>query len=169
VATAVILFLWYRSEGTLSIHSITTVRRERFYWLTVLATFALGTAAGDLTATTLHLGFLDSGLLFAGAIALPLIAWRLGLNSVAAFWIAYVLTRPLGASFADWLGKPRHLPKNVAKGLGSNIAKGLGYGDGLVAVVGLVLIIGCVALTSRAQRPAVRHAADGSRTSTAHP
>ena len=167
VATAVVLYWWYRSEGTLSIHSITTAQRERFYWLTVLATFALGTAAGDMTATTLHLGFLDSGLLFAGAIALPLIAWRFGLNSVAAFWIAYVLTRPLGASFADWLGKPKHVAANVAKGLGSSVAKGLGLGDGPVALIAAVLIIGCVAVTARAQRPGVRHAADGSRTSTA--
>ncbi|EFC80513.1 DUF347 domain-containing protein, partial [Parafrankia sp. EUN1f] len=96
---AVVLRRWYRSEGTLSIHGIVTRRRETFYWLTVLATFALGTAAGDLTADSLRLGYLTSGVLFAVVIALPAIAWRwFGLSEVAAFWCAYVLTRPLGAS-----------------------------------------------------------------------
>ena len=157
LATAVSLLLWYRSEHTLSIHSITTVRRERYYWLTVLATFALGTAAGDLTANTLKLGFFASGLLFAGAIAVPLIAWRLGLNPVAAFWTAYVLTRPLGASFADWFGKPHH------------IGGGLGATDGVVAAAAAVLIVGLVTYVARTERSAsapVKHAAGGSRTST---
>jgi uncharacterized membrane-anchored protein len=118
VALALVLLAWYRSEGTLSIHSITTRRRERFYWATVLATFALGTAAGDLTAATMHLGYLDSGILFAGMIAVPFVAWRrFGLGEVAAFWSAYVLTRPLGASFADWFGKEHRLT-----GLGSRRA-----------------------------------------------
>jgi uncharacterized membrane-anchored protein len=103
-AVAVLLAGWHRVEGTLAIHSITTRRREVFYWCTVLATFALGTAAGDLTATTLGLGYLASGVLFAAAIAVPAVAHRWwGLNPVLAFWAAYVLTRPLGASFADWL------------------------------------------------------------------
>ena len=160
LATAVILIVWYRSEGTLSIHSITTVRRERYYWLTVLATFALGTAAGDLTANTLKLGFFASGLLFAAAIALPLLAWRLGLNPVAAFWIAYVLTRPLGASFADWFGKPHH------------IGGGLGAGDGVVAAAAAVLIIalvGYVSVRDRSANTPVKHAAGGPRTSTPVP
>ncbi len=106
-ALAAIFALWYRVEGTLSIHSIRTRRRELFYWATVLATFALGTAAGDLTATTLHLGYLTSGILFAIVIAVPAVAhgW-FGMNAVLAFWFAYVTTRPLGASFADWLGVP---------------------------------------------------------------
>jgi uncharacterized membrane-anchored protein len=95
---------WYASERTLSIHSIYTPRRELFYWAAVLATFALGTAAGDLTAVTLGLGYFASGLLFAAAIAVPAIGyWRFDLNAILAFWSAYVLTRPLGASFADWL------------------------------------------------------------------
>jgi uncharacterized membrane-anchored protein len=106
-AVAVLLALWHRTEGTLAIHSITTHRREVFYWATVLATFALGTAAGDLTASTLGLGYLASGVLFAATIAVPAIAHRWwGLKPVLAFWAAYVLTRPLGASFADWLAVP---------------------------------------------------------------
>jgi uncharacterized membrane-anchored protein len=133
IAVAVVFFLWHRSERTLSIHSIVTRRRETFYWSTVLATFALGTAAGDVAAFTLHLGYLASAVLFAAAILVPAIAWaRRWLNPIAAFWCAYVLTRPLGASIADWLGKPRNL-------------SGLGYGDGVVTVVGAVAIAAFVA------------------------
>jgi uncharacterized membrane-anchored protein len=132
-ALGLVFWRWQRSEGTLSIHSITTRRREAYYWTTVLATFALGTAAGDLTADELHLGYLASAVLFAVAIAVPAIAWwRLRLNAVVAFWAAYVLTRPLGASVADWLGKPAR-------------RSGLGYGDGVVAGVALLLIAGLVA------------------------
>jgi uncharacterized membrane-anchored protein len=124
---------WYLVEGTLSIHSIRTRRRELFYWATVLATFALGTAAGDLTASTFHLGYLASGVLFAVAIAVPAIGHaRFGLNPVVAFWAAYVLTRPLGASFADWLGVP------PSRG-------GIDIGTGLVSVVGWLLIAALVA------------------------
>lgn len=102
--------LWYKFEHTLSIHSIVTTRREFFYWVTVLATFALGTASGDYAAITLHLGFLVAGLVFAGIIAIPAIAyWGFGISEVIAFWFAYILTRPLGASFADWFGKPASL------------------------------------------------------------
>ncbi len=104
VVLAIIFFAWHRSEGTLSIHSITTRRREIFYWAAVLATFALGTAAGDMTATNLSIGYFGSGLMFLGLIAIPWLGHRyLGLNEVFAFWMAYVLTRPLGASFADWM------------------------------------------------------------------
>ena len=107
IVLAVIFVLWYRSEGTLSIHSIYTRRREVFYWATVLATFALGTAAGDMTAITMHLGFLASGVLFAVVIAVPAVAHRwFGLNPILAFWFAYIVTRPLGASFADWAAVP---------------------------------------------------------------
>lgn len=129
-AALIVLFvMWYRVEGTLSIHSIYTKRREAFYWAVVLATFALGTAAGDWTAMSLHLGYLDSGLLFAGLFLLPgLFYWTFGLNSIAAFWAAYVMTRPFGASFADWVGKP-------------HAADGLGYGSGLVSIVLTVLIV----------------------------
>jgi uncharacterized membrane-anchored protein len=132
VALTVVLTWWYRSEGTLSIHSITTRRRELFYWATVLTSFALGTAAGDLTAATLGLGFLDSGFLFGAMILAPLVAWKLGLNEVTAFWAAYILTRPLGASFADWVGKPPSL-------------SGLGDGDGTVTWTSLAAIVVLVA------------------------
>ena len=107
-----IFFCWYRSEGTLSIHSITTRRREGFYWAAVLATFALGTAAGDLTALQLNLGYFDSVLLFAAIIAIPAIGWwRFNMNPIVAFWFAYIVTRPLGASFADGFSKPPRGPR----------------------------------------------------------
>jgi uncharacterized membrane-anchored protein len=108
VVLAVIFVLWYRSERTLSIHSIRTPRRELFYWATVLATFALGTATGDLTARTLNLGYLASGIWFSLAFAAVAIAhWKFRLDPILAFWIAYVLTRPVGASFADYVAFPR--------------------------------------------------------------
>ena len=132
VALAAVLFAWYRSEGTLSIHSITTRRRELYYWCTVLATFALGTALGDLSASTLDLGFLDSAIAFTVLIAVPLIAWwKFRMNAVLAFWFAYVVTRPLGASFADYLGKPKSIG-------------GVGFGDGTVAAVASVFILALV-------------------------
>jgi len=137
-AVAAVFWLWHRSEGTLSIHSITTRRREHFYWTTVLATFALGTAAGDLTADQLGWGFLASGLLFAAVMLVPALGrWKLGMGEVLAFWSAYVVTRPLGASFADWLGKP------------PSFGNGLGYGDGTVAAVATGLIVVLVAWVSR--------------------
>jgi uncharacterized membrane-anchored protein len=132
IALAVIFAAWYRTERTLSIHSIVTRRRELFYWATVMATFALGTAAGDLSAFTLNLGFFASAVLFAVLIALPALGyWLLGLNAIAAFWFAYIVTRPLGASLADWLGKSRSVG-------------GLNLGDGPVSFVLAILIIGCV-------------------------
>ena len=132
VALAVVFLLWQRTEGTLSIHSIRPRRREAWYWLTVLLTFALGTAAGDLTAFVVHLGYFWSGVLFAVAIAVPAVGWRYGLNPVVAFWTAYVLTRPLGASFADWFGK-------------SHALGGLGWGDDVVTGVGTLGIAALVA------------------------
>lgn len=123
VILAAIFLVWHRSEGTLSIHSITTQRREAFYWATVFATFALGTALGDFTATSLHLGYLASGILFGVVILIPALAWRqFGLNSIAAFWMSYVVTRPLGASFADYISKPHDL-------------SGINFGDGPTALV----------------------------------
>ncbi len=108
VALTVVFASWYASERTLSIHSIYTPRRELFYWAAVLATFALGTAVGDLTAVTFGIGYFASALLFAAAITVPAIGyWRFGLNAILAFWAAYVLTRPLGASIADWLAVSR--------------------------------------------------------------
>ncbi len=123
VILAGIFWMWQRSEGTLSIHSITTQRREAYYWATVFATFALGTALGDFTADSLNLGYLDSGILFGVIILLPGLAWwRLGLNGIAAFWMSYVVTRPLGASFADYISKPQNLT-------------GINFGDGPTAIV----------------------------------
>jgi uncharacterized membrane-anchored protein len=124
-----VFWLWYRSEGTLSIHSITTQRREGFYWATVFATFALGTALGDYTANALGWGYLASGILFGVVILVPVVArTRFGLNEIAAFWFAYVVTRPLGASFADYISKPRNL-------------SGIGFGDGATALVFAVIMV----------------------------
>ncbi len=132
LVTATIFAWWYRSEGTLSIHSITTRRRELFYWAAVLATFALGTAAGDLTALALNLGFFASIWVFAALIAVPAIGWwRFGMNPIVAFWFAYIVTRPLGASFADFFSKPTN--------------GGLGAGDGAVSAVALVIFAALVA------------------------
>lgn len=108
VALAATFAAWYAKERTLSIHSIVTGRREAFYWLAILFTFALGTAAGDLVAEKIGLGFLVSALGFAGIIAAVTVAHlKFGLNAVLAFWIAYILTRPLGASLGDWLSQPK--------------------------------------------------------------
>jgi uncharacterized membrane-anchored protein len=141
-----VLSAWYRSEGTLSVHSIRTRRRERFYWTTVLVTFALGTAVGDLTAGTFGLGYWSSGVVFTVLIALPAIGAVLGFDRVAAFWTAYVLTRPLGASFADWAGAaPRH--------------GGLGWGTGPVSLVLVLAIAGVVGLLAVRQRADAHYAA----------
>ena len=131
VCLAVVFVVWYRVERTLSIHSITTPRREFFYWTTVCCTFAMGTAVGDLTAQTLHLGYFVSGVLFTLAIMVPLAAWRLGANPVLTFWVAYILTRPIGASFADAFGMPK------ASG-------GLGIGHGPVSVVTLIMVVAAI-------------------------
>ena len=122
VVLAAIFWVWQRGEGTLSIHGISTQRREAYYWATVFATFALGTALGDFTATSLNLGYLDSGILFAIVILIPALAhWRFGLNGIAAFWMSYIVTRPLGASFADYISKPKNL-------------SGINFGDGPTAI-----------------------------------
>jgi uncharacterized membrane-anchored protein len=135
---AVIFVAWYLTERTLSIHSITTWRREAFYWATVMATFALGTALGDLTATTLKIGYFKSIILFAVVIAIPLVAhWKLGMNSVLAFWFAYTITRPLGASVADWLGVPHSLG-------GLNCGRGP---TALVLTVPILIAVGYMAIT----------------------
>jgi uncharacterized membrane-anchored protein len=144
IVLAVIFAFWYRSEHTLSIHSITTRRREAFYWTTVIATFALGTAAGDMTATTFGWGYLTSGIVFGIAIIVVGIVYHIvgrmipaehrhrSTNAVLSFWFAYILTRPLGASFADWMGEPR------AKG-------GLEWGGGTVSIILFAIIAAFVA------------------------
>jgi uncharacterized membrane-anchored protein len=132
-ALAIIFGVWYAIEKTLSIHTISTLRRELFYWAAVVTTFALGTAVGDMTASTFGLGYLASGILFAVLFALPALGyWRLKLNAIFAFWFAYIMTRPFGASFADWLGRPPELG-------------GVGAGAGRVSLVLAAVITGLVA------------------------
>jgi uncharacterized membrane-anchored protein len=154
VVLAAVFLVWYRMEGTLSIHSITTQRRELFYWATVFATFALGTALGDYTATALGLGYLASGILFGIVILIPALAWwKLGLNAVAAFWFAYVVTRPLGASFADYISKPAN-------------TSGIGFGDGPTALVFTIAVAALVTYLAIA-RPDIQPAAT-TRDSSSH-
>ncbi len=137
LALAATFAVWYASERTLSMHSIVTTRREAFYWLAILFTFALGTAAGDLLAEGLGLGYFASVLLFAGAIIVVAVAhFRVGVNAVLAFWSAYVLTRPLGASIGDLMSQDRS-------------AGGLGLGTTLTSLVFLVVIAGVVAYLTR--------------------
>jgi uncharacterized membrane-anchored protein len=147
----VIFAAWHRSQRTLSIHSITSRRREAFYWATVMATFALGTAAGDTTATTFGWGYLYSGVVFAIAIIVVALAHAVArrftpaqqsqqsTTGVLAFWLAYILTRPLGASFADWMGEPHD------KG-------GLDWGRGTVSIALWVVIIALVAYLAASRR-----------------
>jgi uncharacterized membrane-anchored protein len=135
-ALALVFAVWYWVERTLSVHTIVTTRREAFYWLAILFTFALGTSAGDLFAEQLELGFLPSAAIFAGAIALVAIAhFRFKLNAILAFWIAYILTRPLGASIGDWLSQPVE-------------ETGLGLGTILTSVIFLVTILALVVYLS---------------------
>ncbi|MGB6770914.1 MAG: hypothetical protein WBF51_02795 [Candidatus Dormiibacterota bacterium] len=138
VILIVIFVTWHASEKTLSIHSIYNRRRELFYWATVLATFALGTAVGDVSGYTLQLGFFASGLIFSALFAVIAVSyWALRYNSVVAFWLAYILTRPIGASFSDWMGVP-------------NSSGGLNWGRGAVALclaVPMVLLVAYLAIS----------------------
>lgn len=137
VVLALVFLAWYRSERTLSIHTIYTSRREAFYWLAILFTFAFGTAAGDYLAETLNLGYGKSALMFGGAIALITFAWRfLRLDAILAFWLAYVLTRPLGASLGDYLSQPK---ADGGLGLGTNTTTFLFLAAILVVVVYLTV------------------------------
>lgn len=132
LALLVTFVAWYAKEKTLSIHSITTRRREAFYWLAILFTFSLGTAAGDLVAESLNLGYLVSTVIFAVLIgAATLSYYRFKLNAVIAFWIAYILTRPLGASLGDYLSQPR------SEG-------GLQLGTTGTSIIFIVIILGLV-------------------------
>jgi uncharacterized membrane-anchored protein len=122
IVLAAVFVTWQRVEGTLSIHSIDSSRRELFYWAAVVSTFALGTAAGDLTAITFNLGYFGSIIFFAAVILIPVAGYRwFNWSPILAFWFAYVVTRPLGASVADWLGKP-------------TADHGLGWGSGSVSL-----------------------------------
>ncbi|MFJ5885099.1 hypothetical protein [Kitasatospora cineracea] len=139
---AAVFAVWRRTEGTLAVETVAGGRREVFYWAAVMATFALGTAVGDLTAATLGWGYLPSGLLFAALIAVPALGYRvLRLPPVLAFWWAYVLTRPLGACFADWAGVSRQ-------------RGGLDLGTGPVSLVLAVVIAGAVLWLGRRERAA---------------
>ena len=132
VALAATLAIWYAVEGTLSIHEVTTTRRESFYWLAILFTFALGTAAGDLVAEHFALGYMASGILFGMIIASITFGYFvLKLDGILAFWLAYILTRPLGASFGDLLSQP------VEYG-------GMGLGTTITSVLFLAVIVGIV-------------------------
>lgn len=133
LALAATFAVWYRRERTLSIHAITTRRRELYYWAAILFTFALGTAAGDLVAERMNLGYANSALLFGGGIAAVTAAYYLTrANAVAAFWVAYILTRPLGASCGDLLSQPA-------------INGGLGLGTVQTSMLFLAAIAGLVA------------------------
>jgi uncharacterized membrane-anchored protein len=123
IALAVIFAAWYKTEKTLSIHSIYTTRRETFYWLAILFTFALGTAAGDLVGETYNLGYLVSAVIFGALIAVIAVAYlKFKLNAVLAFWLAYILTRPLGASIGDYLSQA---PEDGGLGLGTVVTSAL--------------------------------------------
>ncbi len=131
---------WYASEKTLSIHSIYTTKREAFYWLAILFTFALGTAAGDLVAEGLHLGYWISAFMFAALIGVMTIAYyRFKLNAVLTFWIAYILTRPLGASLGDYLSQSRD-------------AGGLGLGTTGTSVIFILTILGLVIYLTKTRK-----------------
>jgi uncharacterized membrane-anchored protein len=137
IALAATFAAWYASERTLSIHTIYTTRREAFYWLTVLFTFALGTAAGDLVAERFSIGYGPSALIFAGLIAVVYFAHvKLDMNAVLAFWIAYILTRPLGASIGDFMSQPKD-------------AGGLALGTTVTSAIFLLTILAVVVYLTR--------------------
>jgi uncharacterized membrane-anchored protein len=139
VVLAVVFFLWDRSEHTLDIHSITTNRREKYYWSVVFATFCLGTAAGDFVATTVGLGYLASFFLFSLVILIPWGGWKfLRWNAIFSFWFAYVITRPVGASFADYLSKGHQV-------------SGANFGDWQTALLLTSVVVGLVAYTAWAR------------------
>jgi uncharacterized membrane-anchored protein len=155
IALAAVFLAWYASERTLSIHTIFTTRRETFYWLTVLFTFALGTAAGDLTAERLALGYSLSAIMFAAVIGLVTLAhYRFNLGAVTAFWLAYILTRPLGASLGDFLSQAR------ASG-------GLGLGTTVTSFIFLGAIVTVVAYLSVTRKDVAEPAAAESTTGEA--
>jgi len=132
VLLALTFAVWYAMEKTLSIHSIYTTRREAFYWLAILFTFALGTSAGDLVAEKFEFGYLTTAIIFAVVIgAITAAYYFLKLNAILAFWLAYILTRPMGASIGDLLSQPREYG-------------GLGFGTIVTSVLFLAVIIATV-------------------------
>ncbi len=146
IALAVTFALWYANEKTLSIHSIRTTRREAWYWLAILFTFALGTAAGDLVAEKFGLGYFSTGILFGMIIAsLSLGYFFLGLDAILGFWLVYILTRPLGASFGDLLSQPHEYG---GFGLGTVITSAVFLGA-------IILIVAYMTLTRDGEEPAV--------------
>ncbi|WP_329142492.1 hypothetical protein OIU91_02445 [Streptomyces sp. NBC_01456] len=152
IALVIVFALWYRAERTLSIHHVDTTRREAFYWLAVLFTFALGTSAGDLVAEKINLGYWVSAVLFAAAIAaIALARFSLDLNAVWSFWIAYILTRPLGASIGDYLSQPTG---DGGLGLGTVATSALF----LAVILGLVVYLGVTHKDVSEPERATRHA-----------
>jgi uncharacterized membrane-anchored protein len=147
VALAITFAVWYSSERTLSIHSITTTRREAWYWLAILFTFALGTAAGDMVAESFSLGYWVSALIFAGVIGLVAVAhYVFHLNAVLSFWIAYILTRPLGASIGDYLSQA---PADGGLGLGTT-------GTSALFLVAILALVSYLTVTKKDLLPADR-------------
>ncbi|MEO7263578.1 MAG: hypothetical protein ABIW38_01640 [Ferruginibacter sp.] len=143
-ALAITFIIWYSVEKTLSVHKINTVSREGFYWLAILFTFALGTAAGDLVAESLQLGYLLSAGIFAGLILMSWLAYKyFKLNAVLTFWIAYILTRPLGASIGDYLSQ------SPADG-------GLGFGTVVTSIIFLLLILATVIYLTKTKKDVIK-------------
>jgi uncharacterized membrane-anchored protein len=152
IALALTFIIWYLYEKTLSIHTIVTSRREAFYWLAILFTFALGTAAGDLLAESMGLGYLISLGIFIAAIALVTIAWKFKLNAVLAFWVAYILTRPLGASLGDYLSQAT---TDGGLGVGTIITSGLFLFTILLTVIFLTITKKDTTLTNKIKKEEV--------------
>ena len=146
IALLITFVIWYANEKTLSMHSINTTKREAFYWLAILFTFALGTASGDLMAESLGLGYLVTGLIVLAIVALTAFAWRLGLDSVLGFWIVYIMTRPLGASLGDYLTQP---PKYSGLGLGATLTTAIFLG----AILLTVLFLSVSKIDTRVAKP----------------
>ena len=146
-ALIITFIIWFVVEKTLSVHKINTVRREAFYWLAILFTFALGTAAGDLVAESLQLGYLLSACIFAGLILMSWLAYKyLKLNAVLTFWIAYILTRPLGASIGDYLSQ-------------SNSDGGLGLGTVITSIIFLTAILATVIYLTKTKKDVIENTA----------
>ena len=140
IALAITFIAWYRVEGTLSIHTVDNFRRETFYWLTILFTFALGTAAGDLFSEKFALGYFTTLCVFVACVLVVAAAWRLKwINAIAAFWATYVITRPLGASVGDFLSQPKNAS---GEGLGTTVTS-------LIFLALILLFVTFLALTKR--------------------